>query len=445
MSSGTMTWALVLIMSWHWSVWGAAQSSEGARPIGSGASNAVPGPSGRNKPLHPVDMQRLLKEGGQLNAGQAEAIVTELKARPQDEAARARLLGYYAALASATPPSATPTAPATEALAYARAYSEAVEAVPFSVLVDPAGMSRFSPLWIYRPCFETVAAKWVDVAKRHPGNAFILARAGTFLTGSDTSDNYAAQGRAFLQEASALEPQDASRMLALADRYLEDAEPRFDKPEGNPAAARKALGCLQEIWSGTNQAMPAIERQKTRGRLTRAAFWAGDYVLAKRHAQDWLASLAGTKPPLEADAREEISQKARRRMATAAELELLNRQTAWEWNRNQAIHDANMIQGEIALSEGKSKEAGQFLVDAGKISGRTLTLSSYGPDLALVRDLLAAGERQAVINFFDECAAFWTTGKDSLSNWKRAVEAGEMPDFGPGFHYQFKRLQASSR
>ncbi len=164
------------------------------------------------------------------------------------------------------------------------------------------------------------------------------------------------------------------------------------------------------------------ERQEIRGRLTRAAFWAGDYALAKQYAQDWLKSSAEGKPPLGG-----------------------NSQVTWEWNRNQAIHDANMIQGEIALSEGRIKEAGRCLVEAGKISGKTLTLSSYGPDLALVRDLLAAGERQAVIEFFDECGVLWTTKRGSLPKWKKAVEAGEMPDFGPGFHYHFKRLQHPSR
>ncbi len=248
-STRSMNWALLLTMFWDWQVQAADRPSGDARPINAGISNTGPKSPGRLKPLHPQEIERLMREGGQLKAGEVEAIETQLKSDRQDEAAWARLLGYYRALAIAAPPSSTEIAASTNALPYAKTYAVAVEAVPFSLLVDPMGMSRFHPLWVQKPCFETVAAKWVQVAKRYPTNALILARAGTFLTGSGDSSQYAAQGMAFLQEARAIEPQNPSRLIELANRYLEDAQPRFDKPEGNPVAARKALGCFQEIWS----------------------------------------------------------------------------------------------------------------------------------------------------------------------------------------------------
>ena len=68
-------------------------------------------------------------------------------------------------------------------------------------------------------------------------------------------------------------------------------------------------------------------------------------------------------------------------------------------------------------------------------------LLGYGPDLALAKDLLDLGENQAVLTFFEECNVFWTTGRDSLVQWKKTILAGQKPDFGPGFHFGFKRLQ----
>ena len=128
--------------------------------------------------------------------------------------------------------------------------------------------------------------------------------------------------------------------------------------------------------------------------LTRAAFWAGDYRQAKKYAQDWLkASEELEKEPLPSTNNERVARKL---------------------ERGQAIHDANMILGEIALSEGKVKEAAQFLVEAGKATDG-LTLTSYGPDLALANDLLDKGERQAVLTFFEECRASWKIRRGSPS------------------------------
>jgi len=140
----------------------------------------------------------------------------------------------------------------------------------------------------------------------------------------------------------------------------------------------------------------------------------------RKYAQDWLkASEELEKEPMPATQNERLARK---------------------WNRGQMIHDANMILGEIALSEGRTKEAGHFLIEAGKVT-EGLTLTSYGPDLALANDLLDLGERQAVLTFFEECHVFWKTGRDSLSRWTKAIQAGQKPDFGPGFKFHFKRLQ----
>lgn len=217
-----------------------------------------------------------------------------------------------------------------------------------------------------------------------------------------------------------MEPQRVSRSLELAEQYLDDAKPCFDKPKGSAAAARKALACLQSAWQQLQKEGRSQGNLKVRRSLTRAAFWAGDYELAKKHAQDWLKA----------------SEQLQQEPAPATHNERVTR----KWDRGEAIHDANMILGEIALSEGKPKEAGKFLVEAGKVTDG-LTLTSYGPDLALANDLLDEGEHQAVLTFFEECHVFWKIGRDSLTQWTKDIQAGRKPDFGPGFHFQLKRLQ----
>ena len=384
-----------------------------AQPASVGQANrtnpAPATPRGQTREITWQNRRTLLQEGRRLTSAQVEAIETDLKSNPSDEAQWARLLGYYAGQATET-----------NALPLARIEARIIEARPLSPLVDPASKSLFSPLWIDPKCFEVVANKWITVARQNGSNAAILACAGRFLMREPSAGNYARQGEEFLQRARALEPRNTRRSLELAEQYLNEAHPCFDNPNGNAAAARKALACFQTAWRDLAEGGRDTNNLKVRQSMTRAAFWAGEYDQAKKYAQDWLKASA----------------KMEQMPAAATHNERITRQ----WDRGEAIHDANMILGEIALSEGKTKEAGQFLIEAGKVTGG-LTLSSYGPDLALAKDLLDLGENQAVLTFFEECNVFWTTGRDSLVQWKKTILAGQKPDFGPGFHFGFKRLQ----
>jgi hypothetical protein len=281
-------------------------------------------------------------------------------------------------------------------------------------------MNLFSPLLIDESSFELVASAWLGVAKQQATNVLILRRAGQFLTASPAFDKYAQQGEAFLEKAVALGPDNPQHALELAEWYLQKSQPRFDNPDGDGVAAGKALNYLQ----AAGRQLPERERTKSAflQKLTRAAFWAGNYAQARTYAHDWLrvsAQLEQASAPLTQN----------QRFARAAD-------------RGDAIHDANMILGEIALSEGRIKEAGGFLIEAGKATNGW-TLTSYGPDLALANDLLDQGERQAVLTFFEECRVFWKIGHDRLSQWTTAVQAGRKPDFGPGFHFRFKRVQSA--
>ena len=49
--------------------------------------------------------------------------------------------------------------------------------------------------------------------------------------------------------------------------------------------------------------------------------------------------------------------------------------------------------------------------------------------MSLAKDLLANGEKDTVIQYFDLCRSFWKMDRDRLDQWKREVEAGKIPDF----------------
>jgi len=43
---------------------------------------------------------------------------------------------------------------------------------------------------------------------------------------------------------------------------------------------------------------------------------------------------------------------------------------------------------------------------------------------------LDAGERDVVIQFFEECRSFWKHGPDKLNRWSDDVQEGRKPNFG---------------
>ncbi len=99
-----------------------------------------------------------------------------------------------------------------------------------------------------------------------------------------------------------------------------------------------------------------------------------------------------------------------------------------------AVHDSNMVLGRLALKYGKKEAAKQFLLSAGLTTGAP-TLDSFGPNMSLANDLLAAGESATVIEYFHECRKFWSFKKDTLLEWESDVKAGNTPNFGANLVY----------
>lgn len=90
--------------------------------------------------------------------------------------------------------------------------------------------------------------------------------------------------------------------------------------------------------------------------------------------------------------------------------------------------------GRIALKEGKTEEAKQHLIAAGKSPGSP-TMDTFGPNMSLARDLLKMGERDVVLQYFELCRAFWKDDFGKLNEWSRDVKAGKIPDFGANLVY----------
>ena len=101
-----------------------------------------------------------------------------------------------------------------------------------------------------------------------------------------------------------------------------------------------------------------------------------------------------------------------------------------------STHVGNIVLGQIALANGDLNSAKEHMLSAARISGSP-TLSSFGPDMRLAKELIEKGERDTAIAYFDLCAKFWTNDRGKLQQWKDAVAKGSMPDFGANLGYIF--------
>ena len=99
------------------------------------------------------------------------------------------------------------------------------------------------------------------------------------------------------------------------------------------------------------------------------------------------------------------------------------------WNYGNAVQDANLVLGRIAVQEGRLDDAKQFLIKAGKSPGSP-QMNSFGPNMSLAKDLLEKGEKDVVLDYFKLCRKFWESHSEQLDKWSEQVKDGSIPDFG---------------
>ena len=105
-----------------------------------------------------------------------------------------------------------------------------------------------------------------------------------------------------------------------------------------------------------------------------------------------------------------------------------------DWNYGNAVQDANLVLGRIAVKEGRLDEAKQYLIAAGKSPGSP-QMNSFGPNVSLAKDLLEKGQRDVVLEYFELCRSFWQMHRGRLDHWIQEVKEGKVPDFEANLVY----------
>jgi tetratricopeptide (TPR) repeat protein len=118
----------------------------------------------------------------------------------------------------------------------------------------------------------------------------------------------------------------------------------------------------------------------------------------------------------------------------AQELMTLYPKFKGNWNYGNAIQDANLVLGRIAVHEERIEDAKRYLLEAGKSPGSP-QMDSFGPNMSLAKDLIEKGERDVVLQYFELCRKFWEMHEGRLDHWSQEVKDGKVPDFRANLVY----------
>lgn len=234
--------------------------------------------------------------------------------------------------------------------------------------------------------YEEAGKLWDGHLLSHPENAAVAGNAANFFQLHDRAKALSA-----LITASQIEPSNADWPLRIAEIYdLEMGGSEGAKRSGQARSALRYMDAAEKILAS---AMSADHLTST----AQFAIESGDLARAERDITKALTIIGKDNV-----------------------------------NQPDSYHHAHLENGRIHLRRGNIKAAGTELLEAANVPGSP-PLSSFGPNMLLAKELLQKGERTVVLKYFDACAKFWSDSR--LTEWKKTVQAGSVPDFGANENY----------
>jgi TonB family protein len=435
---------------------------------------------------------RLTSEGRALPPQQASDLEDRLKTNPDDLDARMRLLGYYyfSGVRNAGA-DATRKARRRHVLWMIEHHPDAELMMLPVITIDPAGHALADP-----EGYDQAKKLWMQQADRHPDDVSILLRAAHFVRLSDKSLALQLLKQAMMHPTAREYWRAAGELgstYAITTLGITMINSNGLPMAADPAAAASDLAkaCVEELRASSNPAVitsagtavaqyGAMVQSLTQGAINQDAL-----------AEDLLKKAVAIQPPdllaphaladfyrvqmLRAQHPDDRRAMAQRRVEQAelfvqraksfAEFAPLTRPwvpaslldaskaafdagalgKAQEYAQNlldrvdpqdtasgQYVHDAHIVLGRAALAQGKTDEGKTHLLQAGRVTGGG-SLTSFGPNMSLARDLLERGERETVLAYLEECRAFWKNPR--LDEWIQTIKSGGMPNFGPNLIY----------
>ncbi len=311
----------------------------------------------------------LTTQGMDLTPAEVSFLEEKLERDPHDSVSRTKLLGYYY---QQIEDRSAQEKHANHVLWLIRNNPEAAVLGISEGTVEP---------WRSAHRYADARKAWLEEIERDPSNTTLLDHAATAFT-----PHALELATDLLQRAQSLDGSNPKWAEQLGQLHMLDAM----RPPGTTKQriAGKALAQLERAF--------ALSEGSARGflvvDLAKAAYAAGKHEQAREYAESAL------------------------------------KDNGEGWNQGKRTHHGNVILGRIALAEGNIEEARYRLVAAATTHGSP-QLDSFGPDMTLAKELLDAGEKEVVLNYFELCSGFWEMGQEELADWTALVKAGRMPDF----------------
>lgn len=319
------------------------------------------------------DAHSLAMSGRNLTVEEAEALEERVAQDPHDVDSRTILLGYY---------STRQFQDGSSRIANQRHILWLIVNSPeVEVLGTPYGQLDAH---LDAQAYAQGKKAWIDHLKRRPENLELLEHSANYFLLPDRE-----LARESLQRARAVDRDNPKWPKALGRLFL--LEMNSDSLKVRTDAAGKALEQFEIAYGlSTDRARTLLLHS-----LAKAAFEAKQPHKAGEYAEEMLR------------------QKGR--------------------NGNN-LHFGNIILGRLALKDGQLEEAKQRLIQAGQTSGSP-NLNSFGPNMALAKELLQEGEKAVVLEYFELCSKFWKSDRGRLAKWSDAVREGKIPNFGANLVY----------
>jgi hypothetical protein len=309
---------------------------------------------------------------------QAAELKSKLKANSNDLHTRLRLINYYwrASLQSKE-----------GAAAHAAHVMWVVEHKPECRALD--GPESTIDHILNPEAYSDVKKLWLKQVREKATSAQVRANAANFVYFDDSD-----LAISLLIEAEKLDPKNTEWPCRLARDYSTGLYEAKDHVE----RGRKALAAQERAAA----LAPKADRMDHLIDLAQIAADADDFANAEKYGHE---------------------------LQTRIELDTAKERT---WNYGNAIHKVHIVLGRVALHKGDIAAAKDHLLKAGDTPGSP-QLNSFGPNISLAKELLTKGERDVVLAYFEKCRKFWK--RDELDEWSKAVQAGQIPDFGANVDY----------
>jgi hypothetical protein len=325
-----------------------------------------------------VETNRLIMSGIELKAEEAELLEKQVEKDPNDITSRTKLLVYYFRK-QVVDQSAREAKQKHILWLIINSPESEILATPYGVLST----------YIDKEVYSQGKKAWIDQLKKKPANLKLLENSANFFQLDDRE-----LAKESIKRARSLDMDNPKWPEKLGRLYSMDMRSR--SLEIKTIAAGKALEQFEIAYKlSTDEKRDVLLKS-----IAEAAFVAKKPEKAREYAEKMLS------------------------------------QNRSGWNYGNNIHHGNIILGRIALAAGDLEQAKKRLIEAGKTPGSP-QLNSFGPNMALAKELLEKGEKDVVLEYFKLCSKFWKSERhlQKLKEWSAEVKEGKMPDFRANLNY----------